>query len=319
MAASEPNTRPRWLELAEQNSGGVITVQPGARVGEAPTEKKPATEKKPELSVTIVRLPMWPAAVRAAPNGVLRSALFGVAERGGSNQLMVVEHIASVEGIELFYTGPRLDQTDFDVYQALLHLCRHQAMGERCEFTAHELLRALGRCDTGGARGSRKVLDRQLSRMNATAVRIKVGRYSYEGSLIGEIARDEATKRYVVVVNPKLRPLFEVDQYTQLDWEVRRALMGKPFAQWLHGFYSSHAEPFALSLDKLRELSGSKSTQRFHFKAKLVKALGELAKALEANGQPFVYGIEGELVHVTRTPSRSQRKSLARRKDSIHS
>lgn len=95
------------------------------------------------------------------------------------------------------------------------------------------------------------MLDSRLTRMKATAVRIKVGRYSYEGSLLDAVYRDEETKEYIAVLNPKMHVLFATDQFTQVDWRIRQALDGKPLAQWLHGFYASHAQPFPMSIAKL--------------------------------------------------------------------
>ncbi len=76
--------------------------------------------------------------------------------------------------------------------------------------------------------------------MKATGVDVHIGWFGYEGSLIDEVYRDKETREYVFRVNLKLRTLFEPDQFTQVDWAVRRQLGGQPLAQWLHGFYASH-------------------------------------------------------------------------------
>ena len=76
--------------------------------------------------------------------------------------------------------------------------------------------------------------------MKATGVDVHIGWFGYEGSLIDEVYRDKETREYVFRVNLKLRTLFELDQFTQVDWAVRRQLGGQPLAQWLHGFYASH-------------------------------------------------------------------------------
>jgi hypothetical protein len=226
---------------------------------------------------------------------------------------MEVERIAALEGIEIFYTGLQLDQDDLDVWQAVLHLCRIQAMGERCFFTAYELLKLLGKDDTGGKRGTRKLIDGRLDRLHACTVRIKVGRYSYTGHLIHEIYRDEETKRYEVVLNPKLRGLFEPDQFTQLEWKVRQALDGKPLAQWLHGFFSTHAAPLPIKVGTLRELCGSEVARERKFKENLVRALEAIAAACTAQGQLFSFTLERDLVCVGRTASKSQHRHLAKK------
>ena len=269
-----------------------------------------AEPAEPPALGKIVHLPVWPEAVRGMPNGLLRTALFGVVERGG-RRYMQVEPIAAVNGIEILYTGQQLDQGDLDVWQAVLHFCRLQAMGRECRFSAYAFLKALGKTVSGA---SRKVLDTQLTRLKATAVRIRlVGRYSYEGSLLDEIYRDEKTKEYVAVLNPKMRALFEPDQFTQIEWSVRHALSGKPLAQWLHGFFSSHAAPHPISIEKLRELSGSEAKRERKFKETLRKALDAVVEASEAHGQPFRFTFEGDLVCIERTPSDSQRRHLAAR------
>lgn len=276
-----------------------------------PPEAQPTPPKAPEVKGggQVVYLPAWPDAARACPNAVLRSALFGVLGRG-ERQFVDDERMASVEGVEIFYTGKLLDQSDLDVWEAVLCLCRRQAMGTKCSFSAYELLKLLGRTISGQ---SRKVLNAQIRRLHGALVRIQAGRYSYEGHLVHHVERDHDTHRYEVTLNPRLLPLFERDQYTLLDWNVRRALTGKPLAQWLHGFYSSHAMPYPLSIKKLRELCGSDAGQLYHFKEKLRKALTEVAKVLEEHGQTFSHALEGELVHVTRSPSSAQAKHIEKK------
>lgn len=265
-----------------------------------------------EAGGQVVLLPVWPNPVRAVPNGFLRSALFGALPKGPRRN-MKLERVAALEGIEIFYTGEQLDQDDLDVWEAVLHLCKVQAMGKRHAFTAYELLKLLGKDDTGGKRGTRKLVDGRLERLHTCTVRIKVGRCSYSGHLIHELYRDEETKRYAVVLNPKLCGLFESDQFTQLEWAVRQSLDGKPLAQWLHGFYSSHAAPLPISIAKLRELCGSEVTRTCDFKKKLIKALEAVSVASEAHGQPFGFTLERDLVCVQRTASKSQLRHLAKK------
>ena len=62
----------------------------------------------------VVRLPLWPAELRTCPSCVLRSALFGVVQRG-RRKALEREILATWEGVTLRYTGWRLDQADLDV------------------------------------------------------------------------------------------------------------------------------------------------------------------------------------------------------------
>jgi hypothetical protein len=125
--------------------------------------------------------------------------------------------------------------------------------------------------------------------------------------------KDEETHEYVVVVNAKLHPLFAGDQYTQIDWNLRHALTGQPLAQWLHGYYASHAQPFPVKIETIYNLCGSETVLMKHFKQDLQKALDALASACSANEQPFSYEIRGDIVHVERKASATQRRHIAKK------
>jgi hypothetical protein len=267
------------------------------------------TAESPPPAAKVVKLPLWPEAVRAVPNGFLRSALFGAIRRG-PRRYLDRERIGALEGIEIFYTGQRLDQGDLDVWEVVLHAVRFQGLGDKCQVTAYQLLKALGKTDSGK---NRDILDRRLSRLNATAVRVKQGRYSYEGSLIDEAYQDEKTRAYMLNVNSKLRSLYEPDQFTQIDWVVRRELDGQPLAQWLHGFYASHAQPYPISIAKLHELSGSEAGECWKFAQTLRKNLDSLVKASTIHGQPFSYFIQNDVVYADKMPSRSQQRYLTKK------
>jgi hypothetical protein len=257
-----------------------------------------------------VQMPLWPEATRGVPNGVLRSALFGAIKKG-PRCYMEETRIASLEGIQIKYTGQRLDQGDLDVWECVLHIARLQEMGQQCRFRAYSMLQMLGMTDSGK---NNKTLHNRLLRLQTNTVEVDQGRFTYMGSLIDEAVRDKVTKEYVVVLNAKLRPLFGADQFTQVDWNVRNALKSKPLAQWLHGFYSSHAKPFPLKVATLLELSGSENKDPYSARQNLEKSLDALDEACEVNGQPFGYKIKDGLVHVEKTPSDSQRRSLTRKK-----
>ncbi|SFL63364.1 plasmid replication initiator TrfA [Azotobacter beijerinckii] len=280
-------------------------------------EERNARGKETELSAPVadpvqqlaqvIRLPLWPEAVRGVPNGLLRSALFGAIKRGARRYLERQE-VHAQDGITVRYTGARLDQGDLDVWETVLHTVRAQELGDDCRITAYQLLKALDKRDTGG---NRDVLERRLARLKATALDVKVGRYSYMGSLIDEVYRDDETREYVIRLNPKLHTLFVSDQFTQVDWSVRHALDGKPLAQWLHGFYASHAKPYPMKVETLHKLCGSEATLMSDFKKDLRRALDAVVEASAANGQPFNYGIQGDLVCVEKGSRARQRHDVA--------
>lgn len=271
-----------------------------------PQEPDESTES-PQLPA--VQLCLWPEPVRAVPNGALRSALFGAIRRG-RRRYMEREPIAALAGTEVWYTGPRLDQGDLDVWESILHLLRDKDLGTECRTTSYALLKLMGRKDTGGERQS---LHTRIARLAANAVEIRQGRYCYIGGLLHEAFKDEETQEWVLVLNPHLRALFAPDQFTMIQWSVRRTLSGQPLAQWLHGFYSSHASPLPIKVETLYKLSGSEAKELKHFTEKLKKALEAVERAYAAAGETFAWRIEDGLVYVTRTPTKAQRRHLARR------
>lgn len=284
-----------------------------ARIPEMQAKAKQRAEREPlpgaPLPKNVVQLPLWPEPTRGVPNGVLRSALFGAIKKG-TRRYMEGEKVAALDGIEIRYTGQRLDQGDLDAWESVLHIVRLQEMGEQCRFTAYAMLKLLGKTDAGS---NRNTLHKRLMRLKANAIEVQQGRYSYAGSLIDDVYRDTETHEYVLILNPKLRTLFAADQFTQVDWTVRHALDGKPLAQWLHGYYASHAKPYPVNVETLLKLSGSENTEPRSGRQTLRKALDALADASTANGQPFSHDIRGDLVHVQKLASGTQRRHLAKK------
>ena len=265
-----------------------------------------AAQEEPRGPAQVIQLPLWPEPKRGAPNAVLRGALFAAVHKD-RQYMHRQELITAQDGITIRYTGEQLDQADLDVWEQTLHLARTQALGTECYFTAHGFLKALGR-STG--KRDHEWLKSVFSRLSATDVQISHKGRTYFGSLIERGIRDEDTGRYVVEINPELAKFYGRSQWTQIDWEQRQRLRGKPLALWLHGFYASHAAPYPLTVAYLHKLSGSRTKQVWKFKQNLTQALEELA----AVGAIRSFEIRDELVHVRTVPSKSQQKHLAARR-----
>lgn len=259
-------------------------------------------------------LPQWADTVHGVPNAFLRSALFSAMRRGPRTHLHDVV-IASVQGTEILYSGEPLDQGDLDVWEMLVHHLREHTLGSKARLTAYQMLRWLGKQDTGC---NRQTLDARLNRLHGNTLHVRGGRYKYQGSLVDDMDRDEVSREYVIRLNPGLHELFAKDQYTGVDAVIRRALDGQQLAQWLHGFYSSHAAPLPISVRALHQLCGSSAKRIDHFRQDLRNALSRITDRCKANGQEFSAEIVEDLVHVKRTPSRSQRKHLSKRLSTTH-
>lgn len=278
-----------------------------------------------ERALANPQLPPWPEQKRGIPNTVLRSALFGAFGRG-KRRFMDREPINSVQNISMLYTGPRLDQSDMDVWEGVLHLARLGKLGERITFSEKRFLRLIGRGGEGGknlGKSDRVWLRKVLARLSATNVEIKDGPFVYGGSLIDEYFRDEESGKFIVILNPRLKLLFNKNGWTQIDWGIRQALLGYPLAQWLHGFYSSHEVPFPYKIQTLHRLCGSETGKGALTEAGLNKAmlgwrddslmpaLAALENVSRVAGQYFAWEINGCLVKVCRQPPAEQKKRSA--------
>jgi hypothetical protein len=125
----------------------------------------------------------------------------------------------------------------------------------------------------------------------------------YGGNLIASWFRDKTSRAYKLTLNAETLKLYRWNDWTAIDWEQRHALRGKPLALWLHGFYSSHAQPHDILIDTLHTLTDSGTKNRYHFKANLKTALADLEKATGIKGI-----IQGDLVVVERLPSPAQQR-----------
>ena len=251
------------------------------------------------------QLPIWPDPMRGVPNEIIRSALFAAIQAQGREYLDNAE-IASQDGYKIIYTGQRLDQSHLDVFEGVMHIARGVHEGNRICFTAHKLLRLIGR-HTG--KSDHAWLHRTLKHLTATAVEIKDMRSKrlFWGSLLPRGAADEDSTQYVVEMNRDLAKLFDRG-FTQIDAEQRRKLRRKPLALWLHLYYSSHAKPHPVSVTWLCHKSGSKATTLYSFRQKLKTALEEIL----AVGAIQSWRIENDLVYVVRQPTPSQQRFIAR-------
>lgn len=262
------------------------------------TQRAQVANPLPEFA----QLPLWPDFTRGTPNAWLRGALFA-AIQGKRRRALKREPLPTAKGIEIRFTGWQLDQSDLDVWETVVHLARLQCRGSKAEFTAHAVLRALGR-DTG--KSQHEWLKDAFARLSGASVEITVDRHTYFGALL-KGARDEISGRYLVELDPRLLEMYKAG-YTQIDWTGRQKLRGKPLALWLHGWYASHAAPFPIKLETVREISGCTNQHLPSFTRQVERALNEL----KAIGAIRTWAIRGEQIEVRRDPSSSQRRHLKR-------
>ncbi len=264
-----------------------------------------------------VQLPMWPEIVRGGPNALLRSAFFAGIHSKKRQKLGIQTRpekepegitIAAQDGIKIKYAGTQLNQYDADVFFEALHLARHHPLETECFFTGSSFLRAIGRTRNDL---NYEDLNDSLKRLRNGSLEIewsiKGRRYIFTGSLIASYIRETTTKLYKVTFANEIRTLFSPACWTQLEWNERMALKGKPLAQWLHSYYSTHASPFPVSVAFLHEKTGSPTKLLKHFKTELRNAFVQLHEVL--GWEPTW---SGDLVTIKRPPTGSQGRFLTR-------
>jgi hypothetical protein len=240
----------------------------------------------------IVQLPLWSEPKRGTPNSFLRSALFS-AIQGKTREFLRETTLASQETYTVKFTGEQLNQEDLTVWETLVHLARNEPLGTSCSFTAHGILKALGLA-TGGAQ--HRALHSSIIRLAACVVEIILNGQRYFGHLIEGGVKDELTTHYLIHLNPAIIRLYGETQWTGIDWQQRSKLRRKPLAQALHAYFSSHRQPFPVSLAFLQNITGSRNAQPASFKRQCRKALDDLL----ALGFLTNYTIDDNLVTVTR-------------------
>lgn len=224
-------------------------------------------------------LPFWPEHLRGVPTAALYSALFAPVRRGARSAVQR-ERIAAVGEYQITYTGFRLDQGDLDVFEQCVHLSRGEKIGKPVKIRTRELLKAVGRSN---GKPNREWLLRSLSRLQACAVEVKKGTFSYSGSLIAELGRNDADLTHYIILNPRLVALFD-QGYSQISWAQRMALARRPIAQWLHGFISNQTHPLSFRMEDLMRYAATGYTRERDFRA----ALEDAAKDIRGAGLALV-------------------------------
>src|SRR5699024_1789233 len=145
------------------------------------------TTELPEENIKGIQLNFWPRIERAVPNPILRSALFGIVQRG-RRELLNDELLASWKGVKLIYSGERLNQNDLDVWMQVLELHRENELGKPTYFTWRGLLKELNK--TGGGRDI-EWLKKTINRLTKSHILIQTERYTYAGGLLHDWGEDD--------------------------------------------------------------------------------------------------------------------------------
>jgi TrfA protein len=295
--ASPLTSDPEWRAQVER-IGRFID----ARNTAAPSAPVPTATPAP-------RLPVFPAAARPVVNDVARSALFTCVQ-GKDRQMYKQRLLATVEGVEIRFTGEQWNQDDHDLLMQVVHMAAKVPLGAYALLAGHAILQGLGRQTSG--REYAQLRD-DLERLVAGTVSLRntTRKVEYIGHLIEKAVQHETSRHWLIMLNPDLRALYGPSTYTLVDWAQRLRLRGKDLARWLHAYLATHAVPFPVKVATLRDLSGSRTTALWKFRQRLRHALADLQdfgvlSAWEIDDTDLVHVARGEAV------TSSQRRHLDR-------
>jgi hypothetical protein len=284
-----------------------------ARLGNAMAEAPPEPTRAPEPSSTakVIQFPLFPEATRPVSNDMARSALFSCIQ-GKDRHFIKDALLATVDGVEIRFTGEQLNQDDHDLLMTLVFLARTPVLGKWVTVSAYAILKALGRKVSGK---QYRELRADISRLAAGMVSIRNARDRIEfigHHLIAQASQHEVSRHWIYRLDPELGPLYGDMTHTLIDWDKRRALKGKDLARWVQLYMATHAKPYPVKVNTLRQLSGSRAKALRNFRAQLRLALDDLV----ANEDIVDWRIEmpDDLVFVDRgkAASKSQRRRLDR-------
>jgi hypothetical protein len=291
-----------WIQIGRvEDDCGFLASLENEKTTEPPASENPTSAK-------VIQLDYWGDGKRAAPNALLRSALFPALnpKQKESRRFLDQERIFSVAGLDVIFTGKQFDQSDLDVYLELLNMARPYPLGQPIRFSAYALLKALD-LPTGGSNHAR--LHAVLIRLCGGVVNIIDHKKRYFGQLIHGGFRDELTLNYEITINPKLAVLFGFGMWATIDKEQRRNLGRSATAKALHAYYSSHTAPRAHSFDTLAELVGLTNSNKRRVRFDLIKAHDRL----KDSGFLADYEATADTIKATIKHSPSQLKHLAKK------
>lgn len=256
----------------------------------------------------IHQMDFWPDTHMGVPNELARSALFAAIKppKRENRKLLQQAPIASQGEYSITYTGQQLDQEHIDLFEACMHFARRVQEGNSVRITRYALLKLLGK---GDSKPEYNWLLLHFEHLTATAVSVSQdGKRVFWGSLLPRGAMDTETGEIVVEVSRDLAKLFGRG-FSRVEWQERREIGRHPLAKWLHLYFAGHVKPHPVSVEWLRQHSGSDTRELKRFRESLRKALQKLQDvgALDA----WHIDPEADVVHVKRSPMSSQSKQLA--------
>jgi hypothetical protein len=189
--------------------------------------------------------------------------------------------IAPYRGAKLIQTGPALGQHHALAWQAVIHWAKEAGIEDDRPFTvaADDLLRVLG--GRGGDSAQRFRMGQWLAELAATRIDYQTDIHAFDGPLLGQATTD--SRGWPVLRLP-------ADWQALVRIEISRNDLGRKcglglhsLALWLHDYVATHLRPPPVTVDTLRQWSGS-GQDLPHFRHDLRAALRRLAPKVANTG-----------------------------------
>src|SRR5262249_38493541 len=98
-----------------------------ARFGRTVAER--TNQEQQQLPAKVIQFPLFPEEKRPVSNDVARSALFSCVQ-GKDRQMMNDVTVATVDNVEIIFSGEQFNQDDHDVLMQLVYMAKHKPLGE---------------------------------------------------------------------------------------------------------------------------------------------------------------------------------------------
>ena len=201
------------------------------------------------------QLVLWPESQRGIPNELVRCAVFSAKNRKEQREVYRANApltVPVIGGGEVIYTGEELRQDDETVWMQLVHMSK-ESRSPVVHFTPYSFFKSINWPYKGT---SYTRLLTTIRRLKGASIEVYSSRFDrgMSASLIADFTYNKKTDGEpwsVRVFTPENELLFLFDKfYSRLDWETRLALP-EGVSTWLHGFFSSHREPFDHKVETL--------------------------------------------------------------------
>lgn len=208
------------------------------------------------------QLMFWPPEHRALPNEFARCSIFSVENKNAPRKIFMASKPHNIPimggGGYIAFWGEKLRQDDLTVWLQLMHLFK-EAKAEWISFTPYSFLKSIDWEPNTRAYQRLHSIIRRLAGANIEVYSKTRGRglntrllQNYEFSSV------ENSNWRVRLYDEKDQLLFMFENnFSRLHWEQRKSLP-EGLATWLHTFFSTHKEPYALRVVTIAEGAGLK-------------------------------------------------------------